>query len=81
MNNEYMYSCLLMATSDRMRLYNSLYTGELVVEIRTNDDGTFWFVYDCQPDIEDGLYLDNCIFQIKGMMQLANIMIGGTSCV
>lgn len=77
MNKELIYSYLSLTISDKVKVYNSIYTGNLDVAIDTDKDGMFRFVYDCEPDIEDKPYLDNCLFTISGMVKLANNMIGG----
>lgn len=81
MTHEHVYSCIRLAVSDRVYAYNSMYTGDLLVDVDTKDDGTFRFVYYCDPNMEDKPWLDHYLFQIQNLIKLANIMIGGTSCV
>ena len=81
MSRDSVYSCLLRAVSDRVYEYNSMYPGELLVEVETMDDGTFMFVFDCLPDIEYEAWLSYYIHQIDSLVIIANTMIKDTKCV
>ena len=77
MNKELIYSKLSSTISDKVKVYNSLYTGNLDVAVDVDDRGLFYFVYDCEPDSRDKERLNDFLCQFSGMVTLANNMIGG----
>jgi hypothetical protein len=61
---------------DRVKRYNNIFTGNLDAEVCVDEHGMYYFVYDCEPEEDDKDFLNNCLQQISGMIQLANNLKG-----
>ena len=59
---------------DRVKTYNNLFTVNLDVDVCVDELGLYSFVYDCEPEDADKYFMNDCLREISGMLQLANCL-------